>query len=54
MSIYSNRRSTAYALLYSNNKDSDQRLESVTSQVAERVLEEEDENDKQVACVSCY
>ena len=33
-------------------EDSDQRLESVASQVAERVLEEEDENDKQVACVS--
>ena len=36
------------------DEDSDQRLESVASQVAERVLEEEDENDKQVACVSCY
>ena len=36
------------------DKDSDQRLESVAAQVAERVLEEEDENDKQVACVSCY
>ena len=35
------------------NEDSDQRLESVASQVAERVLEE-DENDKQVACVSRY
>ena len=34
--------------------DSDQRLESVASQVVERVLEEEDENDKQVACVSRY
>ena len=33
------------------DEDSDQRLESVASQVAERVLEE-DENDKQVACVS--
>ena len=36
------------------DEDSDQRLESVASQVAERVLEEEDENDKQVACVSRY
>ena len=34
------------------DEDSDQRLESVASQVTERVLEEEDENDKQVACVS--
>ena len=34
------------------DEDSDQRLELVASQVAERVLEE-DENDKQVACVSC-
>ena len=33
------------------DEDSDQRLESVASQVMERVLEE-DENDKQVACVS--
>ena len=33
------------------DEDSNQRLESVASQVAERVLEE-DENDKQVACVS--
>ena len=33
------------------DEDSDQRLELVASQVAERVLEEE-ENDKQVACVS--
>ena len=33
------------------DEDSDQRLESVTSQVAERVLEE-DKNDTQVACVS--
>ena len=36
------------------DEDSDQRLESVASQVAERVLEEEDENDKQVACVFRY
>ena len=36
------------------DEDSDQRLESVASQVAERVLEEEDKNDKQVACVSRY
>ena len=36
------------------DEDSDQRLESVALQVAERVLEEEDKNDKQVACVSCY
>ena len=36
------------------DEDSDQRLESVASQVAERVLEEEDENHKQVACVSRY
>ena len=35
-------------------EDSDQRLESVTLQVAERILEEEVENDKQVACVSRY
>ena len=34
------------------DEDSDQRLESVASQVVERVLAEEDENDKQVACVS--
>ena len=34
------------------DEDSDQGLESVASQVAERVLEEDDENDKQVACVS--
>ena len=33
------------------DEDSDQRLESVASQVVERVLEE-DENNKQVACVS--
>ena len=36
------------------DEDSDQRLESVTSQVVERVLEEEDKNDKQVACLSRY
>ena len=36
------------------DEDSDQRLESVALQVAERVLEEEDENDKQVACISRY
>ena len=36
------------------DEDSDQGLESVASQVAERVLEEEDENDKQVVCVSRY
>ena len=36
------------------DEDSDQRLESVASQVAERVLEEEDEHNKQVACVSRY
>ena len=34
------------------DEDSDQRLESVASQVTERVLEEEDENHTQVACVS--
>ena len=34
------------------DEDSDQRLESVALQVVERVLEEEDKNDKQVACVS--
>ena len=34
------------------DEDSDQRLELVASQVAERVLEEEDENNKQVACIS--
>ena len=34
------------------DEDSNQRLELVALQVAERVLEE-DENDKQVACVSC-
>ena len=36
------------------DEDSNQGLESLASQVAERVLEEEDENDKQVACVSHY
>ena len=36
------------------DEDSDQGLESLASQVAERVLEEEDENDKQVACLSRY
>ena len=36
------------------DEDSNQRLESVASQVAERILEEEDENNKQVACVSHY
>ena len=36
------------------DEDIDQRLESVALQVVERVLEEEDKNDKQVACVSCY
>ena len=34
------------------DEDSDQRLELVASQVVERVLEEEDKNDKQVACIS--
>ena len=34
------------------DEDSDQRLESIASHVVERVLEEEVENDKQVACVS--
>ena len=34
------------------DEDSNQRLESVASQVAERVLEEEDVNHAQVACVS--
>ena len=34
------------------DEDSDQELESVTSRVAERVLEE-DENNTQVVCVSC-
>ena len=33
------------------DEDNDQELESVTSRVAERVLEE-DENDTQVVCVS--
>ena len=37
--------------LRDRDEDSDQRLESVASQVTERVLEE-DENNKQVACVS--
>ena len=36
------------------DEDSDQGLESLASQVAERVLEEEVENDKQVACLSRY
>ena len=36
------------------DEDSDQRLELVASQVVERVLEEEDKNNKQVACVSHY
>ena len=36
------------------DEDSDQGLELLASQVAERVLEEEDENDKQVACLSRY
>ena len=36
------------------DEDSDQRLELLASQVAERVLEEGDKNDKQVACLSCY
>ena len=34
------------------DEDSDQELESVASKVAEKVLEE-DENNMQVACVSC-
>ena len=34
------------------DEDSDQRLESVASQVMEKVLEEEDKNHAQVACVS--
>ena len=34
------------------DEDSDQRLESVTSQVVKRVLEEEEENHAQVVCVS--
>ena len=34
------------------DEDSDQELESVALRVVERVLEE-DENDMQVACVSC-
>ena len=36
------------------DEDSDQGLESLASQVAERILEEVDENDKQVACLSRY
>ena len=36
------------------DEDSDQRLELVASQVTERVLEEEDKNNKQVACISRY
>ena len=36
------------------DEDIDQRLELVASQVAERVLEEEGENHKQVVCVSRY
>ena len=36
------------------DEDSDQRLESVASQVVERVLEEEDKSNKQVACLSRY
>ena len=36
------------------DEDRDQGLESLASQVAERVLGEEDENDKQVACLSRY
>ena len=40
--------------VWDGDEDSDQRLESVASQVAERVLEEEDENDKRVACLSRY
>ena len=36
------------------DEDSDQGLESLASQVVERILEEEDENDKQVACLSRY
>ena len=36
------------------DEDSDQGLESLASQVAERVLEEGDKNDKQVACLSRY
>ena len=34
------------------DEDNDQRLELIASHVVERVLEEEVENDKQVACVS--
>ena len=37
------------------DEDSDHGLESLASQVAERILEEEnDENDNQVGCLSCY
>ena len=36
------------------DEDSDQELESLASQVAERVLDEEGENNKQVACLSRY
>ena len=36
------------------DEDSNQGLESLALQVAERVLEEEDESDKQVACLSHY
>ena len=36
------------------DKDSDQGLESLASQVAERILEEEDKNDNQVGCLSRY
>ena len=36
------------------DEDSDQGLESLASQVAERVLEIEDENDNQVGCLSRY
>ena len=36
------------------DEDRDQGLESLASQVAERVLGEEDENDKQVASLSRY
>ena len=36
------------------DEDSDQGLELLASQVAEKVLEVEDKNDKQVACLSRY
>ena len=36
------------------DEDSDHGLESLASQVTERVLEEEVKNDKQVACLSRY